>query len=113
MATVSGRPTPETIPELLINRRRLEPLMRLESVVPPETIRFVVDAVVAVSIVVDAYGKTEKAAVEEEKNTPWVQMEVVVASVVVEKLLSVVTVNSGGVGEVWQVGHVTAFVPNV
>ena len=42
-----------------------------------------------VNAVDDAYGNCEAATVEEEKKTPCVQMEVVVAAVVVEKVSEV------------------------
>ena len=45
--------------------------------------RFVVLAVVALTIVVDAYGNWDAATVDEAKKTPWVRMELVVAEVVV------------------------------
>ena len=53
----------------------------------PETMRFVVEAVVAVIIVVEAYGNCDAATVEDAKKTPWVQIDVVVAAVPVAKLL--------------------------
>jgi hypothetical protein len=56
---------------------------------PPalETITFVVEAVPeTVRAVVEAYGNCDAATVELEKNTPLVQIEVVVAPVEVEKL---------------------------
>jgi len=46
-----------------------------------ETVRLVVEAVVAEIIVVDAKGNCEAAAVDDAKKTPWVRMEVVVAAV--------------------------------
>ena len=52
-----------------------------------EMMRLVVEAVVAVSIVVEAYGNCEAAAVDEEKKTPCVRIEVVVAAVEVPKEL--------------------------
>ena len=66
------------------------PLVRLEMV------RLVVEAVPkypvpeTLSAVDDAYGNWLAATVELEKNTPWVQIEVVVAAVVVPKFAAVV-----------------------
>ena len=58
------------------------------------TIELVVDAVTDSIIVVEAYGNCEAAAVEEAMNIPFVQIDVVVASVVVENEFNGVTVNS-------------------
>ena len=55
-----------------------------------ETMRLVVEAVEAVIIVVDAYGNCDAATVELEKNTPCVQILVLVALVVVAKLFATV-----------------------
>jgi hypothetical protein len=55
-----------------------------------ETVRLVVEARVALMAVVDAYGNCEAATVDEEKKTPWVKMEVVVAAVPVAKELRLV-----------------------
>ena len=52
-----------------------------------EIVRFVVEAFVAVIPVVEAYGNCD-ASVEEEKKDPWVQIEVLVAEVVVPKFVA-------------------------
>lgn len=59
------------------------------------TVKFEVEASDAEIIVVEAYGNCDAALVDEAMNMPCVQRDVVVASVVVEKLLRRVTVNSG------------------
>jgi hypothetical protein len=53
-----------------------------------DTYRFVVEAVTAVNAVVEAYGNCDAATVEDEKKTPCVSIEVVVAAVEVPNELS-------------------------
>jgi hypothetical protein len=52
-----------------------------------EVVAFVAKRLPALSAVEDAYGNCDAATVDDEKKTPWVKMELVVAAVVVPKLL--------------------------
>ena len=68
---------------------------------PPESAKYAEP--LALIAVVEAYGNCD-AAVDDEKNTPWVQMDVVVAAVEVPKLL-VPQVNGAAPAEVWSLPH--------
>ncbi len=79
------------------------------------TVRFVVDAFVAVIAVVEAYGNCEACVEEEKKDPPFSQSEEVVALVEVPKVELGFTKKVNGYAKVLveHVGHVTAFVDSV
>jgi hypothetical protein len=61
----------------------LEPFTKSAEVVASVNVALVAKSSVAVKPVEDAYGNCEARRVDDEKKTPWVQMLVVVAAVVV------------------------------
>jgi hypothetical protein len=62
-------------------------VVALPSVALPVEVIFVAKRLPAVRAVDDAYGNCDAATVDEEKKTPWVNSELVVAAVVVPKSL--------------------------
>src|SRR5947207_844836 len=78
-------PLPETlrIPLIVVEPLTLSCVAAKEVEVPFVVVKFVENKLLAVSAVELAYGNCDAATVELEKKTPWLQMEVVVADVVV------------------------------
>ena len=54
----------------------------------PEFVKFVEKRLPPVNAVEDAYGNCDDATVDDEKNTPWLQIEDVVAAEVVPNVLA-------------------------